>query len=75
MAFHGPQPIDSHAMRVHRQTLREEAEARNARTPVERTRKYRRKNGSGTPEGEEKCKRSLVSSAENRQLSCSRLTH
>jgi hypothetical protein len=35
-------PMYPGAMREHRRILREEAEARNARTPQERTAKYRR---------------------------------
>jgi hypothetical protein len=36
-------PMYPGAMREHRRILREEAEARNARTPLERTAAYRRK--------------------------------
>jgi hypothetical protein len=39
--FHGPQYKG--AMRDHRRVLREEAEARNAKTPPERRASYRRK--------------------------------
>lgn len=39
MSWNGPQ--EKGAMRKHREQKRREAEARNAATPVERTRRYR----------------------------------